>query len=1089
MRGLLPTLLLASALAALAPLPARTEPAADLATLARGWQALPASGRPGTAAVLGRSSFALATDTGGVRAVAAAGFYRDDPRGGRAVLFAHRSFYLEANAAQSGLIGNVIRWLSRSDQPVVRCGPGAPPAPASAAGFSARFTGGPALPDDLQTADVLIVNLHSDLADDEWSLIRDFAARGGGLLFFATPAELDDAARAEAAAILSDFGLGLAADGPEGRLFPVARAYQPLGSAYHSLVAIAQDRQGSAPLSASDRRLAAATIDTMLAAGGDRGIYARALDQVSKAFGWITMSESNPLVRADRPLEAVVARYQGRQLEQLPPDEVPAHPSAADWPGSCGAGEPSTLKVRVDARNAAESEVLRNTALYARPGQVVTVTAPDEALGEGLRVRIGIHTDDLSDCDRYLRCPRITREAPITNRTTRIASAFGGLVEIVVPRGCKRGTVDLTIAGAITAPVFRRGTDQAGDWPRLRANPGAWGYIETSNFCVYASRRQLLTLDNPDDVAVHWDRVIALCDQMLGYAGWRRAPEAAATDVQLPAGKGRPGCPVMMPYGDGDELLRGVLRDGDWATYRQLGHNYQDHFNSEYNIAAGDDVEADLAPALLMSALHRRSPWDEDVDSVYDAEARLAARRTFSALPPDERTWARACETPAARDFYFGLGEAFGWELYGRALGRLMRSLRTPAAEPELASLASVDAMLRRDRLLLLLSQEAKRNLLPFAERYGLGQGEFGISDSVRRQLQKLPVWNGNQPPTDLSMPDTLTVPESAPPGTLLYTFRARDPDPGNQFAYRLVRGNEDGAFALDARSGELRVVDLDFERAPDYLLAVEVTDVAVPRFGLTNFFEVVVSDVDEAPCFETQLFEASSRLAPAAALGTLAVTTEDGRALDTCELVQPKPEGAFALDADTRRLRLADPTRLPSNGVQTLSITARDASGRQGSGTIFILANERGGLKMERWNGHDMAGPPAVVSQVDDPNLLASAGSNFTRRISGWLVPPRSGSYTFWTSGDDSVELFLSTDEQPAHRKRVAFNRRPTRPQEWDARPSQRSAPLQLRAGNFYYIEVLHREEQGEDHVEIAWEGPGFERELLPRRVLLPHQ
>lgn len=1074
----------------------RADPAADLAQLTRNLQALPCQGAPGGIALLGRQSFALAADPTGLVAVAAAGVYRDNPAGGRAVLLAHPSFYVNYNAAQSALMGNLLRWLGRKDSPLVRCGPGTPAAPASSAGFSARVTGGPALPDDLQAADVLILSLHSDLGDDEWELVNAFAARGGGLLLLADPAALDADVRGDAERIAAEYGMAWLPRGPAGPLFPVLRAVPPLRNAYAALVAMAQEKQGGAALSAGDRQQVALTLDQLMTAGADKGVYQRALDQVSKAYGWIALSASNPLARAERPLDALMARYQARQLANLPAEAVPAHPSAADWPGLGGPGEPVKQVVRVDARapapaliNCGEQGVTRNTGLYARPGQVVTITLPASAVGDGLTLRVGIHTDDLSDQDRWLRCPVITRDVRLTGPVTRVASAFGGLVQILVPPGCSRGPMDLTVEGAVPAPVFRVGTDLPAAWPRLRAQPGAWGYLETSNFCLYVSRRQLMTLENPAEVAAHWDGVISLCDRMLGYAGGRRRGEAALTDIQLARQRAPGGYPIMLPYGDSDALMRNVLRDGDWGFYHELGHTYQDSFDDAFVIGAAGEAEGNLVPGLLMSLLHRRSPWDGDVQDTFDADARLRARQEFQRLPPEQRTWDRACRTAVGADFYFGLAEAFGWDLYGRAFTRLRRFLGDPSAEPDLAALGGDTDQARRDRLLLLLCQETGRNLLPYAARYGLGRPPHAVSGAVAAKVKELAVWEGNRPPSSLSMPDTLTVEENLAPGSLLYTFDARDPDPGNLFAYRLARGNEDGAFSLDPRSGELRVVDLDFERAPDYLLAVEVLDEAVPRHGLTNFFEIVVNDVDEAPAFETQVFEAFSRQPAGTALGTLAVTTEDGRALETCALVEPRPAGAFTLDADTRRLRVADPSLLPTNGVLTLDIAARDVAGRQGSGSVFVLANEKGGLRMERWNGHDLANPPAVVGQVDDPTLQASAGSNFTRRLSGWLVPPRNGSYTFWTSGDDAVELFLSSDDQPAQLKRICFNRGPTKPQSWEERPRQRSAPIQLRAGRFYYLEILHREEQGEDHMAVAWEGPGFARELLPRRVLLPHR
>ena len=46
----------------------------------------------------------------------------------------------------------------------------------------------------------------------------------------------------------------------------------------------------------------------------------------------------------------------------------------------------------------------------------------------------------------------------------------------------------------------------------------------------------------------------------------------------------------------------------------------------------------------------------------------------------------------------------------------------------------------------------------------------------------------------------------------------------------------------------------------------------------------------------------------------------------------------------------------------------------------------------------------------------------------------------------------------------------------QWDRFGSQRSAAIPLEAGKRYYIEVIHEEIAYGDHVEVAWQGPGFE-------------
>ena len=97
-------------------------------------------------------------------------------------------------------------------------------------------------------------------------------------------------------------------------------------------------------------------------------------------------------------------------------------------------------------------------------------------------------------------------------------------------------------------------------------------------------------------------------------------------------------------------------------------------------------------------------------------------------------------------------------------------------------------------------------------------------------------------------------------------------------------------------------------------------------------------------------------------------------------------------------------------------------------------------------------------------------AADNYGSRLRGTVTAPVTGSYTFWVAGDDGVEMWLSTDDRKFNRQRVAWHTGYTDPQQWDKFGTQQSAPVQLVAGQKYYLEVLHKEGHGGDHVSVAW-------------------
>ncbi len=119
---------------------------------------------------------------------------------------------------------------------------------------------------------------------------------------------------------------------------------------------------------------------------------------------------------------------------------------------------------------------------------------------------------------------------------------------------------------------------------------------------------------------------------------------------------------------------------------------------------------------------------------------------------------------------------------------------------------------------------------------------------------------------------------------------------------------------------------------------------------------------------------------------------------------------------------------------------------------------------------------------------------NNYGTRFRGYVYPPQSGSYTFWISSDDNSELWLSTDENPLNKVKIA-SVPPyacggwTNSRQWDKCSEQQSSPITLQAGEKYYIEVLHKEGGGGDNVAVGWELPnGMLERPIPGSRLSPY-
>lgn len=115
-------------------------------------------------------------------------------------------------------------------------------------------------------------------------------------------------------------------------------------------------------------------------------------------------------------------------------------------------------------------------------------------------------------------------------------------------------------------------------------------------------------------------------------------------------------------------------------------------------------------------------------------------------------------------------------------------------------------------------------------------------------------------------------------------------------------------------------------------------------------------------------------------------------------------------------------------------------------------------------------------------------AGSNYGNELTAFLIPPTTGDYVFYVSGDDPVRLYLSTDENPSNRHLVASEPQWNNARQWvvtDRRnadaPENRSdtfadtewptgAKITLTAGKRYYSQVLHTEGGGGDSAGVTW-------------------
>src|SRR5438309_1647913 len=102
------------------------------------------------------------------------------------------------------------------------------------------------------------------------------------------------------------------------------------------------------------------------------------------------------------------------------------------------------------------------------------------------------------------------------------------------------------------------------------------------------------------------------------------------------------------------------------------------------------------------------------------------------------------------------------------------------------------------------------------------------------------------------------------------------------------------------------------------------------------------------------------------------------------------------------------------------------------------------------------------IESAFEAPSNFAD---NYGQRMRALVVPPGTGSYVFWISSDDNSALYLSTDEDSAHKIQIASVVSWTGSREWTKEANQKSAAISLTNGFRYYLEALQKEGTGGDN------------------------
>lgn len=316
--------------------------------------------------------------------------------------------------------------------------------------------------------------------------------------------------------------------------------------------------------------------------------------------------------------------------------------------------------------------------------------------------------------------------------------------------------------------------------------------------------------------------------------------------------------------------------------------------------------------------------------------------------------------------------------------------------------------------------------------------------------------------------------------GAVVGQLSVVDPNAGDQHTFSI----SDDRFEISDGKIKLKPgVSLDHEQQSSLRFDVTATD--ADGASLTETFEIVVGDVNEAP---TSIAIDQSLIA----------ANQPGSIVGDVTVIDPDEEGSYEFTVSDDRfevsqgqLKLRDGVSLDPNdaGALTLDVTVTDQGGETVTQTLEFGVVEPASAtmtsgfhasyydvdhrlsKLDQIDWSSEATHEEVVGEINYTNSHNSfweGGSKdtFGAKITGNIEVDEGGSFEFFIGGDDGVVLLINGEEVIDNDGLHGFR--------------TRSGEIELEPGT-HSIEVRYFENYGRAGLKLEWEGPGTEgRELV---------
>lgn len=729
----------------------RAGPAVDDAAveaLLKDVSSIDTGGNPASMAVWGSARALVASPDG--RVFAAAGTLGN----GRVVVLGHGGFVGTDKADSEVFAANAVVWLARKKESPIRIFGLSDEVAAELTRRGVKFekvAGGPAQV-QFNEVDVVIGSPQAFAKAGRAKVLEAMIMGGNGMLVTETAwgvlqlnkdLTLDTLA---ANTLLEKCGVRFDGEANSGygkaKDYGVDRATLHLANADAALKLLAESSAaGKDETAAKDREYAAKVVGNAFESvplespfiESARGLAAEHRAELDGAYATMSGARLTPKSNA---LAWAMIDLDSRVAMSLPPGDVRAHASSAAFPGPVGEAREATVAIEIEPGVPG----WHTTGLYAAPGEVVTVTVPEELANVGAVVQIGAWRDPHDHAYR-VRLKNGMRRFEIVGTDTEIASAIGGPIYIDVPvefaksaKGSGAGAMSVTLRNVVRAPHFKLGVTDLEKWrSEIRGLGAPWAELETDNLVLTVPSEAIRDLDRPDLAMQHWDRVHEAMQSLEPRTAnhWADRPYRYVADVSVSWGYMY--CPsdgpIVIPASAAADMFKVENYDAEgenqlWGHYHEMGHSHQ---NPLWTDGATGEVTVNI---FTVYALHTVNGYPLDSEAMRSTPQ--FAWETFEKQRSEQRKFDDAGGPFETLQYYALMWHEFGFDAFHTAFDAI-RAL----PENERPS----DTIAERNQFVVAFSEVVKRDLSNYASAWGVE-----VSAQTRERLRELKEWMPTAP-------------------------------------------------------------------------------------------------------------------------------------------------------------------------------------------------------------------------------------------------------------------------------------------------------------------------------------------------------